>query len=112
MKKAETRASLRTRYHGPSAASDNGRISAYRPGFSDQPGDKIFVSWDHGLNTDENHYAAAQAFARKFLRPQAEIVPRGLCFDNDFFWTWEGSEGAPAGVLSDYFSYHYPLPRS
>jgi len=89
MKKAETRASLRTRYHGPSAASDNGRISAYRPGFSDQPGDKIFVSWDHGLNTDENHYAAAQAFARKFLRPQAEIVPRGLCFDNDFFWTWE-----------------------
>ena len=88
MKKADTRASLRTRYHGPTNYRP-ARVSAYRRGFSDQPGDRIVVSWDHGLDTDENHYAAAQAFAREFLRPQAEIVPRGLCFDNDFFWTWE-----------------------
>lgn len=48
-----------TKYHGPTN-SKGGRISA-----TAEAG-RIYVEWDHALGIDENHDAAAMAFARKF----------------------------------------------
>jgi len=47
-----------TKYHGPTDARGS-RISARCVG------GRIFVSYDHALDSEENHEAAARALARK-----------------------------------------------
>lgn len=85
--KITARAAIRTRYHGPTNFNQS-RISAYREGFGDIKTQRVFVNFEYGASIEENHARAAQAFADKFLRDGAKIDPRGLCFDNDYFWTW------------------------
>ena len=48
-----------TKFHGPTNVRGS-RVSA-----TAEAG-KITLSWDHALNSDDNHKAAAEAFARKF----------------------------------------------
>lgn len=53
------RQAIETRYHGPTNTR-GARISA-----SAQAG-RIYVSYDHALGIDENHAAAALAFAKRW----------------------------------------------
>ena len=48
-----------TKYHGPTN-SRGSRISA-----DDSDGNRVYVSYRHNLNSDENHCAAARALADK-----------------------------------------------
>ena len=94
----DTRQSIRTRYHGPTNKKQS-RISVICCGYSDGKRKRLFVNYDHDLTGSENHAAAAQAWLDKhnpgresatrpgYLRRNKVAMP-GLCFDEDFFWTW------------------------
>jgi len=91
MARIDTRAALRTRYHGPTNYKCS-RISAYRDGWGGCKSQRCYVSWDYAINPEQNHAAAAQAFCNKFLNNGARISSPGLCFDGDYFWTWHATE--------------------
>ena len=75
--KPTARNAIRTRYSGTSstvAATANGK--------------RIRVGYDHALDATANHAAAAQAYLDEHNEFETKLVPNGLCFDNDYFWTW------------------------
>jgi hypothetical protein len=91
-----TFASIKTRYYGPT--NHNGsRVSATDEGtFGSKFGRRrLVMSYDHGLNLTENHAKAARLWIEKFIDlPNAQLADVGLCFDGDYFWTWNfGPEG-------------------
>ena len=54
---------IETRYHGPGNVRGS-RVSVRRMDDDKRP-DRIYVSWDHALNPEENHRAAALVWLRK-----------------------------------------------
>ena len=78
-----TRSAIRTRYHGATNYT-GARISA-------TDGNKrIFFPYDYSKNVNENHCAAAQTFFDKDERFNIEVKKgSGLCFKNDYYWTWD-----------------------
>ena len=52
---------IRTKYHGPG----NVRGSRFSATTGEQ-GQKVFVSYDYGMNSDKNHAKAARHLADKF----------------------------------------------
>lgn len=82
-----TRASIRTRYHGPGNVKGSRLSVSDDAAFGEKPR-RITVHWDYALNPTENHAAAAQAWLDKF-NPGNKVVEPGLGFDGDYHWTWE-----------------------
>ncbi len=100
MRRTETFASIKTRYHG--ATNHQGsRISITDDGAAGEAlGPKrrrMVMPYDHSLNTSENHAAAAGLWIKKFIGinfSNARLAEPGLAFGGDYFWTWEfGQEG-------------------
>jgi len=93
----DVRQSIRTRYHGPTNTKQS-RISVICYGYSDGKRKRLFVNYDHDLTGSENHAAAAQAWLDKHnpggpirdevLSRRNTVAMPGLCFDEDYFWTW------------------------
>ena len=50
---------IKTKFHGPTNYN-SARVSA-----NDEDGNRIILSWDHALDTKENHRAAAKALCKK-----------------------------------------------
>tara|TARA_R100001463_G_scaffold9580_5_gene28813 strand:- start:856 stop:1053 length:198 start_codon:yes stop_codon:yes gene_type:complete len=53
---------------------------------------RLTVSYDHALNIDENHQAAAQAWMHKFLDTRfgkPVVFGPGYVYGEDMFWSWE-----------------------
>ena len=105
MKNADTRQSIRTRYHGPGNYK-GARISVDSYGYSTGDRRRIYVDYDHTLDCNGNHAAAAQAWLDKhnpggrtllagggapdeIMERCNEVAMPGLCFDGDYFWTWK-----------------------
>tara|TARA_Y100001973_G_scaffold82021_1_gene121107 strand:+ start:1859 stop:2119 length:261 start_codon:yes stop_codon:yes gene_type:complete len=78
------RSGITTRYRGPTNTLGSRII------VTDNHSDarRITVSWDHALNTAENHAHAAQAWLEKFI-PYAQVVSPGIDFGAGYAWTWE-----------------------
>ena len=76
------RSAIRTRYHGPT----NTRGSRF---IATDGKNRVTVPYDYGLDSTENHSAAAQAFLDKHNPFETKLVANGLCFDNDYYWTWK-----------------------
>jgi hypothetical protein len=89
--RADTRAAIRTRFHGPTNAKGS-RVSATRGVDFNGVTKRVTIPYDYG-HGEGNHLAAAQAFLDKH-QPGCIVDPRGLCFDNDYFWTWTQGEDA------------------
>ena len=88
-----TRASIRTRYHGPTQTQGT-RISvtAGPNPFCKSP--KLFVSWDHSLDIDANHNIAAQEYLDKFMSEYGTPIKKdSVSFDGDRFHSWQFVEG-------------------
>ena len=68
---------IRTRYSGTSPS-----ITATANG------NRVRVGYDHALSATANHAAAAQAYLDKHNEFETKLNIDGLCFDNDYFWTW------------------------
>jgi hypothetical protein len=80
-----TRASIRTRYLGPTNHR-GARIAVTSDNVFAEP-IRIMIDWDHSLSTAENHAAAAQSWLDRH-NPGQQVVPPGLSFNGDYFWTW------------------------
>jgi len=86
-----TTVGIRTRYHGPTDTK-GGRISACnKDGMRETR--RIFVPYDHALDTSANHHAAASAWVAKFIQPRFDrtkcsATMRGHSFDHDTYWSW------------------------
>jgi hypothetical protein len=76
------RDAIRTRYHGPS----NVRGSRF---IATDGKNRITVPYDHNLDSTKNHAVAAGAFLNKHNQFETKLVTNALCFDNDYYWTWE-----------------------
>lgn len=50
---------IKTKYHPP------GNVLGSRVSASAEGGNRVVLSWDHGLDTTENHTAAAKALCKK-----------------------------------------------
>jgi hypothetical protein len=50
---------IKTKYHGP------GNVKGSRISATDEDGNRIILSYDHALNAEENHKAAALALISK-----------------------------------------------
>lgn len=70
---------IRTRFHGPTDTK-GARVSA-----SDADGNKVILSWDHALDGDDNHEAAAHNLCHKMGWP---AVNRGGSFGRDMYWVF------------------------
>lgn len=89
--KTEARASIRTRYVGPTnyrpsrvtVSDDGGFRNAYR---------RLTWPWDYDLGVSENHAAAAQAWLDKH-NPGNVVKGPGLGFENEYYWTWTEKKG-------------------
>ena len=92
---AESKASIRTRYHCP---TDRG--GSYITATSDDVRDhhRVTVGYNYALNGDENHAAAAQAFFDKYMERVAPNhcpalyairVNEALVFDRDQYHAFE-----------------------
>jgi len=87
----DTRASIRTRYAGPTDTLGS-RITAsddWPPSGEGSTRRRVTVSWDYGLDTPDNHHRAAVEWLACY-RPGATIAGPGLAFGGDYFWTWDG----------------------
>lgn len=78
-----TRASIRTKFHGPT----NHRGSRIIASDDDGRG-RVTVSYDHALNADENHAAAAQAWLDRHNPYGAKVAGPGASFGDSVYWTW------------------------
>jgi hypothetical protein len=76
------RSAIRTRYHGPTDTRGSRFIAT-------DGENRITVSYDYSLDHIENHAATAQAFLDKHNPFETKLVTNALCFDNDYYWTWE-----------------------
>ena len=82
-----TRASIRTRYHGPTKTKASRITASDDAAFGEKPR-RITFYWEYGLSPSENHFHAAQIWLDKF-NPGNRSVGPGLAFNNDYYWTWE-----------------------
>jgi len=73
---------IRTRYHGPT----NTRGSRF---VATDGENRVTVPYDYSCGSTENHCIAAHAFLAKYNLYETKLVTNALCFDNDFYWTWE-----------------------
>tara|TARA_R100001082_G_C4355972_1_gene156909 strand:- start:954 stop:1262 length:309 start_codon:yes stop_codon:yes gene_type:complete len=95
--RTETRAAIRTRYAGPTN-SRGSRIIVTDSKFFDEARQRHTYDWDHALDVNENHAQAAQEFLDRYHNStryhgnKNVIDGPGLCFDNDFYWTWRAAE--------------------
>lgn len=80
----DTRASIRTRYVGPTNTKGS-RVTVC----DDHPEQRrrLTVNWDPGLSSTENHHRAAMRFLNRHI-DNAVIREPGLNFNGDYFWTW------------------------
>jgi len=84
---ADTRAAIRTRYAGPTD-SRGSRIIVTAKWWSGHKSRRAIYDWDHALEPKENHAAAAQKWLNKYNTYGATVVPPGLNYDGDYYWTW------------------------
>lgn len=82
-----TRASIRTRFRGPTNTKASRIIATDDAAFGEKPR-RLTFQCDYALNLTENHVAAAQAWMDKF-NPGNKIVEPGLAFASEFYWTWK-----------------------
>ena len=82
-----TRASIRTRYAGPTNTRGS-RIIVTEDSWGDHRPRKVIVSWDYALNPTQNHVAAAQAWLDTH-NAGARVETPGLEFAHDCYFTWE-----------------------
>ena len=68
---------IRTRYHGPTSTKGSRFSAQCEAG-------RIYVPYDHALNLDENHAAAAKALLKK-LNWNGDYA--GGCFEHDYYWS-------------------------
>jgi hypothetical protein len=73
-----------TRYHGPSNVK-GARISA-----SDSDKNRVVLSWDHALDSAENHARAAKTLCEK-MNWRGEMIGGGL-HNGDMAWTFANSD--------------------
>jgi len=59
---------IKTKYHGPGSVLGS-RVSATAEG-----GNRVVLSWDHAIDTTENHAAAAKALCKKMHWPGELIM--------------------------------------
>ena len=83
----DTRSSIRTRYLAPTNHRGS-RIVVMEDGVFGSGRRRLYVDWDHALNTGENYGRAAQKWLDKFNEFDAVINSPGLTFGGDYFWTW------------------------
>tara|TARA_R110002167_G_scaffold287052_1_gene491952 strand:- start:215 stop:490 length:276 start_codon:yes stop_codon:yes gene_type:complete len=76
------RGAIRTRYYGPTNTKGSRFIATNGK-------NRVTMAYDYALNTTENHAAAAQAFLKRHNCFESRLVKDALCFDNDYFWTWD-----------------------
>jgi hypothetical protein len=92
----ETRQAIRTRYAGPTNTRGS-RIIVTDSRYFDEPRNRHVHYWDYEADANENHARAAQEFLNRFYGDKNE-VPRyvidgpGLCFDDDFYFTWRAAK--------------------
>lgn len=83
----ETRASIRTRFVGPTNYRPS-RVTVSDDGsFGSEPR-RLTWSWDPALSGRENHAAAVQEWLDKF-NPGTVVKGPGLGFAHEYYWTWE-----------------------
>tara|TARA_R110000803_G_scaffold201894_2_gene266829 strand:- start:870 stop:1169 length:300 start_codon:yes stop_codon:yes gene_type:complete len=80
------RAAIRTRYFGPTNSSGS-RIVAYREANYGIPAQKLTVGYHYDLNSEQNHYEAAQYFLDKYNQGNT-ASRKPLVFNNDYYWAW------------------------
>ena len=87
-----TRAAIRTRYAGP-PNSRGSRIIVTDSRFFDEARQRHTYDWNHALDVNENHAQAAQEFLDRFHTDYTHVIDgHGLCFDDDFYWTWRAAK--------------------
>jgi hypothetical protein len=93
----ETRQAIRTRYAGPTNTRGS-RIIVTDSRYFDDPRRRHTYDWDHARDVNENHAQAAQEFldryhnATRYHGNKNVIDGPGLCFDDDFYWTWRAAK--------------------
>ena len=104
MKHIDTRASIRTKYLGPTNYL-GGRVSVTDASVMGEPTRRLITQWDHALDVDANHAAAAQEWLDKHMADFAEkynqravVSGPGLCFDGCFYWSWAWEDLNPAAA--------------
>ena len=96
------RSSIRTRFVGPTNHRPARIIAS--DGRTGMDSWRLTVSYDHELNPDANHKAAAQAWMDKFLDTRFDGSLRrpvvhgpGYVYGNDYFWSWDFVEDKTDG---------------
>ncbi len=84
--KRDTRASIRTRFRGPTNYKGP-RIIVTDDGPFGSAKRRLVHHCDGGSWTSEEHELAAQAWLDTF-NPGAVLAGVGLAFDGDYYWTW------------------------
>ena len=87
------RASIRTRYHGPTNTT-GARISVTDGGNPFGNPRKIYVAWDYAVNIDATHKQAAEQFIATFVADvvhpsKATIRNPSVSFNGDQYHSWE-----------------------
>ena len=83
-------AAIRTRFFGPTNTK-GARIIANRSatGCPFNLAERITKHYDYELDALNNHYEAAALFLAKYNQFKTPMINKeGLCFDNDYYWTW------------------------
>ena len=81
-------AAIRTRFYGPTNTK-GARIVANRPATGWSKAERITMHYDYELDALRNHHAAAALFLAKYNEYETAVISNeGLCFDNDYYWTW------------------------
>tara|TARA_R110000764_G_C10725566_1_gene348687 strand:- start:199 stop:477 length:279 start_codon:yes stop_codon:yes gene_type:complete len=83
-------AAIRTRFFGQTNKK-GARIIANRSatGCTFNLAERITKHYDYELDSLNNHYEAAALFLAKYNQFKTAMISKeGLCFDNDYYWTW------------------------
>ena len=90
--RTETRQAIRTRYAGPTNTRGS-QIIVTDSRYFDRPRNRHIHDWDYEIDADENHARAAQEFLDRFHTDHAHVIDGpGLCFDDDFYFTWRAAK--------------------
>ena len=82
-----TRASIRTRFHGPTNHKGS-RITVTDDGPFGRSPRRLTVECHHALDSQANHARAAQLWLDKHNPGNVVVRGPGLAFDHDYYWTW------------------------
>tara|TARA_R110000822_G_scaffold51947_5_gene134848 strand:- start:80 stop:361 length:282 start_codon:yes stop_codon:yes gene_type:complete len=83
MTNATARCAIRTKYHGATNYKPSRIIATGELG-------KVTVSYDHALDSTDNHAAAARLYVERNVQYESVLDDQnGLCFDHCYYWTWE-----------------------